>query len=265
MKPSDLIAAGFRGTAKRLDDIDLPVLGKEIGVGEDELHAFMEVETAGSGFDSKGRPKMLFEPHKFYGLLVGSKQAAAVKAGLAYPKWGTKPYPAESYTRLIAAMSIDPEIALQSASWGLGQIMGEHYRILNYKSAAEMVAAFMEDEEAHLAGMIDFIQHNHIDDDLRAHRWEVVARVYNGPGYAKHNYHGRMAAAFAKWQKIRDTPMPSGTPVEAPKPVAAPVVAPVVANAVPAPSPAPGKVDIPAAPKTGLAALLAAIFQKKSA
>ena len=56
----------FRGAAKRLDDIDLPRLGERIGVGEDEIHAFMDVEAAGSGFDKHGRPKMLFEPHVFY-------------------------------------------------------------------------------------------------------------------------------------------------------------------------------------------------------
>jgi hypothetical protein len=36
-----------------------------------------------------------------------------------------------------------------------------------------------------------------------------VARVYNGPGFRQHNYHGRMAAAYAKWAKIRDTPWSS--------------------------------------------------------
>lgn len=246
MKPSELLSCGFKGRAKRLDDIDLPVLGKIIGVGEDELRAFAEVETAGSGFDKAGRPKMLFEPHKFYGLLVGAKQRQAVAAGLAYHKWGMQPYPADSYPRLAKAMAIDPELALQACSWGLGQVMGENFRILDYPSASAMVTAFMDDEEAHLAGMIKFIQHNNIDDDLRAHRWEVVARVYNGPGYAKHNYHGRMATAFAKWQKIRDTPVPpSGSPVEAQKPAPAPVPPPVAPKPAAAPVAAAGKADLP--------------------
>ena len=51
----------FKGAAKRIEDTDLPRIGATIGVGEDELHAFMDVEAAGSGFDSAGRPKMLFE------------------------------------------------------------------------------------------------------------------------------------------------------------------------------------------------------------
>jgi N-acetylmuramidase len=84
---------GFRGAAKRLDDIDLPRIGARIGVGEDELHAFMEVEAAGSGFDRQGRPKMLFEPHVFWRHLPKAKRAEAERQGLAYPKWKPGAYP----------------------------------------------------------------------------------------------------------------------------------------------------------------------------
>jgi len=196
----------FKGRAKRLDDIDLPKIGHRIGVGEDELHAFMDVEAAGSGFDSQGRPKMLFEPHVFYRNLSGAKRDQAVRAGLAYKKWGEKPYPKDSYPRLLKAMDIDETAALNSASWGLTQILGENHAIVGYSTPQAMVTAFMDDEENHLAAMVEFLIANNIDDDLRAHRWDVVARVYNGPGYATHGYHTRMAAAYAKWSKIPDTP-----------------------------------------------------------
>lgn len=208
---------GFKGEAKRLDDVDLPRIGHQIGVGEDELHAFMDVEAAGSGFDAQGRPKMLFEPHVFYRNLTGAKRDRAVREGLAYAKWGTKPYPKDSYPRLKKAMLIDETAALKSASWGLTQILGENFSMVGYETVQAMVAAFMEDEENHLDAMVKFLIAAGIDDDLRAHRWEIVARVYNGPGYAKHNYHGRMAAAYAKWTKIPDTPWsPDDEPERAP-------------------------------------------------
>lgn len=197
---------GFKGAARRLDDIDLPRIGSKIGVGEDELHAFMDVEAAGSGFDGKGRPKMLFEPHVFYRNLSGASRTAAVKAGLAYKKWGTKPYPKDSYPRLEQAMLINEAAALKSASWGLGQILGENHRMVGYATPQAMVKGFMEDEELHLEAMVEFLISAGIDDDLREHDWAAVARVYNGPGYRKHNYHGRMAAAFRKWQGVGDTP-----------------------------------------------------------
>ncbi|AZN72245.1 DUF3380 domain-containing protein [Georhizobium profundi] len=196
----------FRGAARRLDDIDLPRIGHRIGVGEDELHAFMDVEAAGSGFDRQGRPKMLFEPHVFHRNLTPARRSKAVKAGLAYARWGEKLYPSDSYPRLVEAMAIDETAALKAASWGLGQILGENFAMVGYESPQDMVWAFMEDEEHHLEAIVDFLIGANLDDHLRNHRWEDLARGYNGPGYAKHNYHGRMAAAYAKWAKIADTP-----------------------------------------------------------
>ena len=29
--------------------------------------------------------------------------------------------------------------------------------------------------------------------------WNPVAQAYNGSGYATHDYHGKLAAAFRKW------------------------------------------------------------------
>lgn len=196
----------FKGKAKRLDDIDIPRIAAQIGCGEDEVHAFMDVEAAGSGFDSQGRPKMLFEPHVFYRNLKGTQRNKAVARGLAYSKWRPGNYPTDSYPRLIDAMSINVEAALRSASWGLGQILGENHLAAGYATAESMVLHFMEDEEHHLQAMINFLKEKSLDDDLREHRWEALARGYNGAAYAKHGYHTRLKKAYEKWAKIRDTP-----------------------------------------------------------
>ena len=196
----------FIGAAKRLDDIDLPAIGALIGVGEDEIHAVIDAETSGSGFDSKGRPKMLFEPHIFYRLLSGEERDTAVKLGLAYKKWGQKRYPRDSYPRLMKAMAINDQTALMSASWGLGQIMGFNYRQAGYQTVYEMVRSFVNDEEAHLMAMIKFIEANGLDDELRAHDWCGFARGYNGPGYTRNKYHVKLEKAYNKWALIRDTP-----------------------------------------------------------
>lgn len=195
------------GKAKRLDDIDLPAIGAEIDVGEDEIHAVLDVETAGGGFDSIGRPKMLFEPHIFYRELgPGPARDKAVALGLAYPKWGQKKYPKDSYARLGQAMEIDLEKALRSASWGLGQIMGFNCKLAGYATARQMVDAFLDDEETHLRAMVKFIINSGLHDELRGHDWAGFARGYNGAGYAKHGYHTKLAAAFKRWQGIPDTP-----------------------------------------------------------
>lgn len=195
----------FNGSAARLADTDLPRIGAMIDVGEDEIHAFLDVETRGGGFDSRGRPKMLFEPHVFYRELAGAERDAAVKAGLAYPRW-KRNYPADSYPRLEQAMAINENAALKSASWGIGQVMGFNFKLAGFRSARGMVTAFLDSEAAQLEAAVQFIISNQLDDDLRNHDWRGFARGYNGAGYEANGYHTKLAAAYAKWAKIADTP-----------------------------------------------------------
>jgi hypothetical protein len=231
-------AAGFVSKATKLADIDLPRVGHTIGVGEDEIHAVIDVEAAGSGFDKLGRPKMLFEPHVFYRHLVGSDRAHAVQLGIAYEKWRPGNYPADSYPRLKAAMDINETAALKAASWGLGQVLGENYVAAGYDSPQHMVVAFVENGEGeHLAAMIRFIVETHLDDEIRSHNWAAFARGYNGPKYAQNGYDTKLAAAFAKWAKIKDTPWsPSQDAVGKPVPIGPVDVAPLPAPAVAKPS-----------------------------
>jgi hypothetical protein len=250
------IPPGFRGAAKRLDDIDLPKIGAMIGVGEDEIHAVLDVESRGSGFDRQGRPLILFEPHIFYRLLSGERRALAVKSGLAYQKWGEKPYPADSYPRLTEAMKINETAALKSCSWGLGQVLGTNHKAAGFDTVQAMVAAFCEDEEAHLLAMVNFIKFNRLDVHLRAHAWAKFAAGYNGPGYAKNRYDTRLAASFAHWSKIKDTawsPYRAANETETNDPVSGHVTAtplpPSVAITRPKPKPAPHVAPAPVSPQ----------------
>lgn len=198
----------FKGRARRIDDIDLPKAGAMIGVGEDEIHAVLDAETNGRGFDSQGRPKMLFEPHIFYRELgKGSKRDKAVAQGLARPRW-KRDYPKDSYPRLARAILIDRNAALRSASWGLGQIMGFNHKLAGYATAMGMIEDFMADEENHLTAIVEFIKSAGLADDLRRHDWKGFARGYNGKGFAQNQYDKKLAASYAKWQKIKDTPWP---------------------------------------------------------
>lgn len=203
----------FKGKARKIDDVDLPLIGQTIGVGEDELHALMDVEAAGSGFDGQGRPKALFEPHLFWRFTSGEARRRAVEAGLAYERW-KRDYPKDSYPRIEAASAIDETAALKATSWGRSQILGMNHALIGYGSPQDMVRAFCDDEENHIRGMVDFIKANGIDDDLRRHDWRSVARVYNGPGYEANAYHTRLAQAYGRWAKIKDTPLPAELPAE---------------------------------------------------
>lgn len=219
----------FKGPAKPIEDLDLPRIGAEIGVGEDEVHMLIEVEAAGAGFDSAGRPKMLFEPHIFYRELgAGAKRDEAWKLGLAYPKW-KKGYPKDSYPRLQDAMKIDAAAALRSASWGASQVLGDNFKLAGFSDEFAMVNAMCEDEDNHIEAMIAFVMNTGIDDELRAlakltrpttpDDCAPIALIYNGKGFRENQYHIKMAKAHNKWRKIPDTTV---APTDATGPIIAP-------------------------------------------
>lgn len=208
----------YKGKAEPLQDLDLPRIGHEIGVGEDVIHMLIEVESRGKGFDKQGRVIMLFEPHKFYKHLRGEKRSVAVEQGLAYPEWGQSKYPRDSYPRFLKACKIDETAAYKSCSWGLGQIMGENFRMVGYDDPQDMVAAFAESEKNQLEAMIEFAKSADIDDDLQVIDRKIkagqiispadcipIARAWNGSGFASHNYHRRLASSANKWARIKNT------------------------------------------------------------
>jgi hypothetical protein len=145
----------------------------------------------------------LFERHHFYKWLKAQpeKLELAVEAGLAYPKWGEKPYPRGSdavYAEIEAAYEIDPDAALLSTSWGLGQIMGSNYKMAGCQSVQAMVEEATESEAGQLRQMASFIRSAGLLDELVAKNWAGFAKGYNGPGYAKNQYDAKLAAAYAK-------------------------------------------------------------------
>lgn len=193
------------GRAKRLDDLDLYYLGDLIGVGEDELHAVIDVESRGTGFDKLGRPLILFERHVFYRNLKGEKRKKAMAQKLAVRRWSRATYNQDQYTLLKRAIKIDETAALKACSWGMFQILGENYRSAGYATVQGMVNNFRDDEEEHLKAAISFIKNNNLDDELRNHEWAKFARGYNGPSYDKNNYDVKLARAYEKWSRIKDT------------------------------------------------------------
>lgn len=214
---------GFKGAAKQADNRDVARIARMIGCGEDPVHAFMDVESAGDGFDRLGRPKMLRETHAFYtNLGKGPKRDKAVRMGLATSEW-VKNYPKDSYADLAKMMAIDETAALESCSWGALQVMGANHRQAGYATVQDMVRAAMDDEENHILMGVNFLKAEGLDDDLRAlDRLKrpvtpadcvPIVRVYNGKGYAKNAYHVKFANALNKWRGIKDVDLGERTPL----------------------------------------------------
>jgi hypothetical protein len=163
----------------------------EFNVPAGNLAAMVEVESAGLVFatvNGEPRPLILFEPHVFYRRLKGEERDRAVAAGLAYPSQGKKPYPKtqdERWGQVETAALISSEEAYQSTSYGVGQVMGYHWKALGYESLQAFLDTMFSGVGGQIDAMLRYCHANHLMDELRDGRWLALARGYNGPKFAK--------------------------------------------------------------------------------
>lgn len=205
------VTMDFVGTGNRLTAADYVDDAAQLKVPVATILGVVEVEAAGSGWDSRKRPKILFEPHILWRELgPGAKRDQAAALGLAYAKWGSQPYPATSdaqYARVAAAVAIDQEAALRSTSWGLTQIMGFHREELGYSSALALVQDAMLGENEQLAQFTLLITTWGLQGKLQQRDAAGFARAYNGAGYATNHYDTKLLAAWSKYDALaRRTP-----------------------------------------------------------
>ena len=195
----------FVGTGRRLTSSGLMAAANKVGVDSATLRAVLEVETAGAGFDARNRLKLLFEPHIFYKQLgPGRKRDEAVRSGLAYPKAGTRPYPplSKRYDQISEAMAINEVAALNSASWGLPQIMGFNHKAAGFPSAKAMVESMLEGEDQQLEAFVNLLSDWKLAPSLRKRDWRTFSLRYNGKNALRNGYDRKIAAAFEKFSGL---------------------------------------------------------------
>lgn len=194
-----------------LSEPDITAAARRLGVDLPCIRAVREVESGGAGFLPDGRPKILFEGHAFWRQLVrrgvDPEMLAAEHPTVVYRKWTIAHYlgGAREHDRLDEALGVSRAAcgsdapALCSASWGLFQIMGSNHQACGFSTVARFVEAMRRHERDHLAAFCAFVESEGLVAHLRAHDWAAFAMRYNGPGYAKNNYDGKLAAAHARW------------------------------------------------------------------
>ena len=166
--------------------------------------AIIEVESGGRIFaevDGREEPLIRFEGHYFHDRLEGGALERAVAEGLADPQPQAVANPSEQAARwamLARAEAIDRAAARESCSWGLGQVMGAHWRRLGYPSVDALVEEARRGAEGQIALMARFIEDAGLQSALRERDWHRFARVYNGAGYEAHGYHQKLAAAHER-------------------------------------------------------------------
>jgi hypothetical protein len=95
------------------------------------------------------------------------------------------------------AYALDPEAALQSASYGRFQVLGQNFPNLGMANAHQYVSKLAKSEKDQLEAFEGFVVANNLKDELQRKDWAGFARGYNGPGYAANQYDVKMAQAYA--------------------------------------------------------------------
>jgi hypothetical protein len=184
---------------------EISTAAKSLDIEPAALLAVAEVESGGVAFaivDGKHEPLIRFEGHYFDRRLSPEKQAVARAAGLASPIAGAVANPVSQVGRwdlLARAVRIDRAAAYESVSWGIGQVMGAHWKKLGFASVGDFVALARRDIAGQAEIMMRFIGTEGLAAALAAQDWAAFARGYNGPLYARSNYDGRIAAAYAEY------------------------------------------------------------------
>ncbi len=142
--------------------------------------ALLQVESGKAGYLADRRPQILFERAVFHTRTSGAYDQT--HPGISAPTWGGYSGGAAEYTRLAEAYALSPNDALQSASWGIAQVMGFNFSSSGYSSAADYVQDACASEGAQLRAFQSFLLHTGIAVSLQAHDWTSVARKYNGSG-----------------------------------------------------------------------------------
>ncbi len=179
-----------------------------LGCEEAAIKAVIEVEAGGKGFDAKGRPTILFEPHVFERELnaAGIPDTHPViiharKRGLCSPTWNKALYGPTAdarWAQVEGAMGIHQEAAFKSVSYGIGQVLGQNHLICGFETAPKMLNVMCHSEGHQLLAMINFIKRRGLADELQRRDWAGFAHGYNGRQYHLNSYDVKLQRAYER-------------------------------------------------------------------
>lgn len=184
---------------KKLQRLAIQYEACRIKVEPEALHAFIDVESSGHGFDTAtGKIIIQFEPVWFR-----RHEPFAPSGAWSINKVERQ---AKEWAAFNDAWNINPDSAMKSTSIGLGQVMGFHFERLGYTTVGEMWDDAKKGEERQIHQMAQFINTDQrLIKALREKDWHQVARLYNGAGYQevakRYNrtpYNISMAQAYAR-------------------------------------------------------------------
>lgn len=184
----------------KIGERDYIEAAQELGCEVAAIKAVAQVEAGSDAELSDGSPKILFEAHHF-------SRLTNHKYDVTFPKissrvWNKKLYVGGKgeHFRLQIATKLDRDAALQSASWGMFQIMGFNWAACGYKSLQDFINDMYAGEVGHLRAFVGFIRKNpSLLTAIRKKKWAAFASGYNGPAYRENNYDIKLEQAYRRF------------------------------------------------------------------
>lgn len=171
------------------------------------IKAISKVESNGSGWDSTGLLKILYERHKMYSYI--NKEIVSPTFGLISTKTAGG-YTLDtngnsindSWEKLSEAICIDVDSAIKSVSVGKFQVMCGYYDILGYNRPIDMLWACTRDESEHYKILVGFIlkvsnlKQAFLSISTNPKDCIPFVRGYNGINWEKNDYANKLAIAM---------------------------------------------------------------------
>jgi hypothetical protein len=189
---------GHRG---HLTNADYTAAATTIGCKVEAIKAVSEVESKGAPFLPSGKPKILFEPqifgakthHRYDLLFPDVSRQHRLPRGHGVHGYGSME---DQWTKLKVAALLDRQAAIESASWGRFQILGKNWMFTGARSLDGFLNVMFTSERSQLDGFVAFVKNQKLDGPLKRLDWRAFARGYNGSGFHRDNYDGKISEKF---------------------------------------------------------------------
>jgi len=195
---SDYLSTLRRQDSAPITRADFEAVAARLECEWEAAAAVAEVESGSlGGFADDGRPIILFERHLFSRKTDSQYDAShpnvSNRTAGGYPR-----SQADRWAQMAEAYALNPDAALESASYGRFQVLGQNYTNLGMSNVHEYVSKLARSERDQLEAFEGFVRANGLADELQRKDWAGFASRYNGPAYAQNQYDVKMAEAYAR-------------------------------------------------------------------